>query len=79
MQASAEKVHHILIYGCTTPAREDVDHWSVGDMGGVCHWNSEVNTILWAWALDAPKFDLPDKVELFSKILGEISSCFKLI
>ncbi|KAL5252901.1 hypothetical protein ACHWQZ_G015610 [Mnemiopsis leidyi] len=61
-QASATKVHHILIYGCTTPARDDVPYWDVGDMGGICHWNSEVNTILWAWALDAPKFDLPDKV-----------------
>ena len=60
-QASAEKVHHILIYGCTSPAREDVKHWEVGDMGGICSYKG-VNTILWAWALDAPKFDLPDKV-----------------
>ncbi|XP_063678709.1 peptidylglycine alpha-amidating monooxygenase-like isoform X2 [Bolinopsis microptera] len=60
-QASAERVHHILIYGCTKPA-QDKPYWDVGDMGGICHWSAEVNTILWAWALDAPKFDLPDKV-----------------
>lgn len=61
-KASANTVHHILIYGCTAPYHKDKTHWVVGDMGGICDWQGEINTILWAWALDAPHFEMPANV-----------------
>ena len=59
MDASSDKVHHLLLYGCKEPSRTDVPYWNIGDMGGICKGES---FILWAWALDAPKLDLPKNV-----------------
>jgi len=58
-KASATNVHHLLVYGCETPAQTS-STWRVGDMGGLC--GRGVQTILWAWALDAPSFVLPDNI-----------------
>lgn len=75
--ASATKVHHILIYGCSTPGkflRDTPDYvWECGEMntegsttspydtGPVCGRGNK-QVILFGWALDAPAIDLPPKV-----------------
>eukprot|EP00116_Pleurobrachia_bachei_P002239 sb/3462501/ len=60
--ASSDKVHHLLLYGCTEIA-QDKEYWSEFEgMGGICRYDSKITTILWAWALDAPKFELPDGI-----------------
>lgn len=79
--ASAKKVHHIIIYGCSTPGKFLKDTpsyvWECGEMnsgdfkkvdgapeletGSACG-SGEKNTIIFAWALDAPAIDMPPKV-----------------
>jgi hypothetical protein len=53
--ASADRVHHMLLYGCTQPAYE-AQFWKGG---ATCSGGSH---ILWAWARNAPSLSLPDEV-----------------
>ncbi|ESN89990.1 hypothetical protein HELRODRAFT_184544 [Helobdella robusta] len=69
-------VHHILLYGCEVPGSDD-DAWECGDMTSlqasssppsdqykhapVCGEGSK-QSILYAWAMDAPKLQLPPNV-----------------
>jgi len=53
--ASADRIHHILLYGCTTPAYEK-EFWPGGETcRGPAH-------ILYAWARNAPSLELPEDV-----------------
>lgn len=65
--ASMEKVHHILIYGCTEPG-SNKKVWDCGEMHAdsaafetapVCASGSK---IIYAWAMDAPELHLPKDV-----------------
>lgn len=67
--ATMETAHHILIYGCTTPG-SNKSYWDCGEMSAhkedkdiprasPCSSGSHV---LYAWARDAPKFEVPDGV-----------------
>lgn len=53
--ANADRVHHMLLYGCSQPAYSG-QFWKGGaTCGGGTH-------ILWAWARNAPALSLPDDV-----------------
>uniref|UniRef100_A0A1I8BAJ1 Peptidylglycine monooxygenase n=2 Tax=Meloidogyne hapla TaxID=6305 RepID=A0A1I8BAJ1_MELHA len=54
--AHADRVHHMLLYGCTTPAYSDKKFWKGG---ATC---SSGNHILYAWARNAPPLVLPENV-----------------
>jgi len=66
--ASKEHVHHMLLYGCSSPGTQE-PVWLCGhdgsqgqggfSHGGVCQGNQR---ILYAWARDAPPLDLPQGV-----------------
>uniref|UniRef100_A0A7E4W9E0 Peptidylglycine monooxygenase n=1 Tax=Panagrellus redivivus TaxID=6233 RepID=A0A7E4W9E0_PANRE len=53
--AGAERIHHILLYGCTQPAFSS-DFWKGG---ATCNGPSH---ILYAWARNAPSLELPEDV-----------------
>lgn len=75
--ATADKVHHILMYGCQWPGiiERDSPHyvWDCGEMhtddeqagsyeqGPICAPGTE-QSILFSWAMDAPALDLPKGV-----------------
>jgi len=59
-------VHHVLLFGCEQPGSED-PVWNCGEManGDDPHKSSPCTgqpDILYAWAHDAPKLDLPEGV-----------------
>ncbi|XP_051168107.1 peptidylglycine alpha-hydroxylating monooxygenase [Leptopilina boulardi] len=67
--ATMQTAHHILIYGCTKPGSSK-PIWDCGEMArksergglpqaGVCKDGSQ---IIYAWAKDAPRLDLPKNV-----------------
>lgn len=74
-KASATKVHHILIYGCSKPGKllRDTPNyvWECGEMNlegesvatlydhGPVCAPNAQSTILFGWALDAPSIELP--------------------
>ncbi|KAL3084630.1 hypothetical protein niasHT_034669 [Heterodera trifolii] len=54
--AHADRVHHMLLYGCSTPAYADRNFWQgMATCGGNSH-------ILYAWARNAPPLKLPKDV-----------------
>ena len=65
--STKEIAHHILLFGCAEPGGEDV--WNCGEMarsqsgekqyehGPVCKGSKQ--SIVYAWAMDAPKLVLP--------------------
>lgn len=53
--ASADRIHHILLYGCTIPAYQK----SFWKGGATCNGPS---FILYAWARNAPSLELPKDV-----------------
>ncbi|CAB3408976.1 unnamed protein product [Caenorhabditis bovis] len=55
--AHADRIHHILLYGCTTPARDD-GFWKGME---TCGWGGG-SYILYAWARNAPNLVLPKDV-----------------
>jgi len=69
--ATKEIAHHILLYGCETPGREE-QVWDCGEMnsklsgrkqfekGPICKGGTQ--SIIYAWAMDAPKLILPENV-----------------
>lgn len=70
--STKEIAHHILLYGCLTPGMEE-ETWNCGEMhkdsnpetdqykyGPVC--SGEKQSIIYAWAMDAPKLVLPEDV-----------------
>lgn len=75
--ATADKVHHILMYGCQWPGvvERDSPHyvWDCGEMhtsedrfgnyeqGPICAPGTE-QSILFSWAMDAPAIELPKGV-----------------
>jgi len=65
--ANSHQVHHILLYGCEEPG-SDEPAWDCGEMSSksgrysrspICKTSPN---ILYAWALDAPKLELPKGV-----------------
>jgi len=66
--ASKESVHHMLLYGCSGPGRQDsawlCGHDGSGGQGGFQHGGvcSGGQKIMYAWARDAPPLNLPDEV-----------------
>ncbi|XKL65698.1 hypothetical protein PGB90_009118 [Kerria lacca] len=65
--ASMKYIHHMILYGCLVPGRAE-SAWNCGEMAQLdynkdsanpCHLGS---TILYAWARDAPKLELPEDV-----------------
>ena len=67
-RASAKTAHHMLLYGCKTPGREE-PVFNCGamtvkqkDLNSALHPCGEGNEIVYAWAQDAPKLDLPEGV-----------------
>lgn len=73
--ATMATAHHILIYGCQLPGYYERDTpravWECGEMAGGVDGNSPykraavckgVQSIIYAWAMDAPKLVLPEKV-----------------
>lgn len=65
--AVKETAHHILVYGCENPGNEE-KIWNCGEMNAK---NKEYNSgpicrgkqsILYAWAMDAPQLTLPEDV-----------------
>ncbi|KAL6729380.1 hypothetical protein Aduo_000438 [Ancylostoma duodenale] len=54
--AHADRIHHILLYGCTEPAHSKA-FWSGGE---TCGYGS--THILYAWARNAPSLTLPRNV-----------------
>ncbi|XP_013085503.2 peptidylglycine alpha-hydroxylating monooxygenase-like [Biomphalaria glabrata] len=66
--ADAMIAHHILLYGCSVPGGDVDEVWNCGEMnshstkyrsGSVC---AEGSNIIYAWAMDAPKLNLPEDV-----------------
>uniref|UniRef100_A0A0B7AQ08 peptidylglycine monooxygenase n=1 Tax=Arion vulgaris TaxID=1028688 RepID=A0A0B7AQ08_9EUPU len=66
--ADSNIAHHMLLYGCSMPGAPPGEVWNCGEMsstsssyrvGAVCQ---EGNTILYAWAMEAPKLSLPKDV-----------------
>lgn len=64
--ATMDTAHHILLYGCLTPGRDDVV-WNCGEM--VSDQNTktyspcgEGSQVIYAWARDAPRLTLPKDV-----------------
>jgi hypothetical protein len=58
-RASANKVHHMLLYGCEVPTPKANGKSSVL-MIPMCA--SGPDAILYGWAMDAPKLDFPEDV-----------------
>ncbi|XP_071449206.1 peptidylglycine alpha-hydroxylating monooxygenase [Hetaerina americana] len=65
--ATMDTAHHMLLYGCTTPGSKEAV-WNCGEMvssvyemkaSSPCRVGSQV---IYAWARDAPKLDLPEGV-----------------
>lgn len=56
--ANADRVHHILLYGCDEPAQTEATTWTGG---GTCRGSGK---ILFAWARNAPGLQLPADVGL---------------
>jgi len=65
--ASMHTAHHMLMYGCSAPG-SDKPVWNCGEMhredsefeaGPVCNGGEQ---IMYAWARDAPEFNLPAEV-----------------
>jgi len=66
--ATMDVAHHILMYGCTVPGRNE-EVWNCGEMAAArqpglksaspCAKGSQV---IYAWARDAPALDLPEGV-----------------
>ncbi|XP_018055398.1 PREDICTED: peptidylglycine alpha-hydroxylating monooxygenase [Atta colombica] len=65
--ATMETAHHMLIYGCTKPGSSK-PIWNCGEMANAGHLADtapackEGTQIIYAWARDAPKLDLPEGV-----------------
>lgn len=65
--ATMETAHHIIIYGCTKPGSAK-PVWNCGEMMSNTHKQdtaspcNEGTQIIYAWARDAPKLDLPHGV-----------------
>ncbi|EZA57297.1 Peptidylglycine alpha-hydroxylating monooxygenase [Ooceraea biroi] len=65
--ATMETAHHMLIYGCTKPGSAK-PVWNCGEMANpgnkrnIAPPCSEGTQIIYAWARDAPKLDLPNGV-----------------
>ncbi|XP_059165122.1 probable peptidylglycine alpha-hydroxylating monooxygenase 1 [Physella acuta] len=66
--ANANIAHHILLYGCEYPGGDPESIWDCGEMstttrnyqkGSVC---AEGSRILYAWAMEAPRLNLPPDV-----------------
>ncbi|KAG1682524.1 Peptidylglycine alpha-hydroxylating monooxygenase [Nymphon striatum] len=67
--ATMKIAHHILLYGCTEPGYKPGEVWACGEMssnagsrykkGRTCNSGSQ---IIYAWARDAPKLELPEDV-----------------
>jgi peptidylglycine monooxygenase len=61
--------HHMLIYGCTDPGSDSESVWNCGEMmssasdgaaaASPCKTGSQ---IIYAWAKNAPRLELPDEV-----------------
>ncbi|XP_032230228.2 peptidyl-glycine alpha-amidating monooxygenase A isoform X2 [Nematostella vectensis] len=59
--AEMHTAHHMLLFGCSTPASKE-GFWNCGDMGvGVCASGSP-ERIMYAWGRNAPKLNLPKGV-----------------
>ncbi|KAL0278431.1 UNVERIFIED_CONTAM: hypothetical protein PYX00_000255 [Menopon gallinae] len=68
--ATMETAHHMIIYGCRTPgSRKAV--WNCGEMAGSKDTDEALETaspcgedtqVIFAWAMDAPKYELPEGV-----------------
>ncbi|EDO34395.1 predicted protein [Nematostella vectensis] len=59
--AEMHTAHHMLLFGCSTPASNE-PHWNCGDMGvGVCGKGSG-EKIMYAWGKNAPTLELPEGV-----------------
>lgn len=65
--ATMATAHHMLVFGCTQPGSSK----AVWDCGEMANTNSKVDTappcadgaqVIYAWARDAPQFDLPEGV-----------------
>ncbi|KAG8235804.1 hypothetical protein J437_LFUL014742 [Ladona fulva] len=65
--ATMHTAHHMLLYGCTKPGSQDAV-WNCGEMvttvsgmkaSSPC---AEGSQVIYAWARDAPKLDLPEGV-----------------
>ncbi|XP_066470899.1 peptidyl-glycine alpha-amidating monooxygenase isoform X3 [Tiliqua scincoides] len=65
-RASMDTVHHMLLFGCNSPA-SDEDYWDCD--GGTC---MDTSNILYAWARNAPPTRLPKGVGF--KVGGEKGS-----
>ncbi|CAG5117728.1 unnamed protein product, partial [Candidula unifasciata] len=67
-KADSTIAHHILLYGCLVPGATEGEVWDCGEMsastssymhGSVCQ---EGTNILYAWAMEAPRLNLPEDV-----------------
>jgi peptidylglycine monooxygenase len=66
--ATSKDAHHILLYGCTEPGSEK-KIWNCGEMANTDEVSYETgptcatgSTIIYAWAMDADKTELPKDV-----------------
>jgi len=66
--ASMNTAHHMLLYGCGEPGSLNQPYWNCGEMAQKhpgssppCGKRSH-SQIMYAWARDAPRLDLPDGV-----------------
>lgn len=65
--ASMNVVHHMLLYGCREPG-SSLSYWDCGEMASSVAYGTSYqpckngSQILYAWARDAPKLDLPPEV-----------------
>ncbi|BFY98917.1 hypothetical protein BsWGS_01957 [Bradybaena similaris] len=67
-KADSAIAHHILLYGCSVPGAPPGEVWDCGEMsvtsssykhGAICQ---EGSSILYAWAMEAPRLNLPEDV-----------------
>ncbi|KAI3362550.1 hypothetical protein L3Q82_012256 [Scortum barcoo] len=56
--ASMDTVHHMILFGCQTPASKS-SYWDCGSVQGTCQGES---AIMYAWARNAPPTKLPKDV-----------------
>uniref|UniRef100_A0A8C6S9X4 Peptidylglycine alpha-amidating monooxygenase n=1 Tax=Neogobius melanostomus TaxID=47308 RepID=A0A8C6S9X4_9GOBI len=56
--ARMDTVHHMILYGCKTPASTS-GHWDCGGAQGTC---KDGSSIMYAWARNAPPTKLPKDV-----------------
>ncbi|XP_034751399.1 peptidyl-glycine alpha-amidating monooxygenase isoform X2 [Etheostoma cragini] len=56
--ASMDTVHHMLLFGCQTPASTS-SYWDCGSVQGTC---ADEASIMYAWARNAPPTKLPKDV-----------------